>query len=93
MFYHKDFLTVVLNSLYPSKCRLLHRLRENLPFGGIMVALNLVEKKTGKSKIACKLCCTTLKYSGNTTNLADHNCRKHPIINIQIEVDRVNNIN
>lgn len=42
-----------------------------------------VREMIDKNKIACKLCPFTLKYSGNTSNLADHIPRKHPTINLQ----------
>lgn len=31
-----------------------------------------------KKKVACRLCYSEFKYSGNTTNLTDHLKRKHP---------------
>lgn len=36
-------------------------------------------KKIDATTARCKICTKTFKHGGNTTNLTQHLCRKHPI--------------
>ena len=89
---HNDFaMTVVFNLVSTPKCRLLHHLDNPKGKSAIWKYYGFVKscETIDKTKIACKLCRTTLKYSGNTTNLTDHIPRKDPTINLKKDVDPV----
>ena len=45
-----------------------------------------------KKKVACRLCYSVLKYSGNTTNLTHHLKRKHPTVSVSKSTETFHSI-